>query len=225
MSLSPPVYHPSNTAGFSAATGRVARNPRASQTQTSTPRNMRDADIRSATRKALGYGHDTFEPENSVDYIAPRRGLTYHGDYNRTNNDAATRRYTDNRYHEPVGNSHEEPIPQRYIAEFNRRWHEDTEEHDADQYMADMTPKAPWRKHVSPTDGYGVLPPPQGVKASPRPSSSSSSKLSHGNRSRASSSLHVPSEVSSRFSDDSDDSEAPKPRRRLLKFRKGDRRS
>jgi hypothetical protein len=39
-------------------------------------------------------------------------------------------------------------IPQKYLDEFNQHWHEDDEENDADQYMADHAREAPWRKHA-----------------------------------------------------------------------------
>lgn len=42
----------------------------------------------------------------------------------------------------------EDPIPQKYLDEFNRRWHEDDEDNDADQYMADIMPNARWRRHL-----------------------------------------------------------------------------
>jgi hypothetical protein len=40
------------------------------------------------------------------------------------------------------------PIPKKYRDEFDRWWHEDMEEHDADQYLADHMKDAPWRQHV-----------------------------------------------------------------------------
>jgi hypothetical protein len=40
------------------------------------------------------------------------------------------------------------PIPKKYRDEFDRWWHEDMEEHDADQYLADHMNDAPWRQHV-----------------------------------------------------------------------------
>ena len=40
-----------------------------------------------------------------------------------------------------------ERIPQKYIDEFNQKWHEYDEDNDADQYIADMMANAPWRKH------------------------------------------------------------------------------
>jgi hypothetical protein len=35
----------------------------------------------------------------------------------------------------------------RYIDEFNQMWHEDNEDNDADQYLADMTTNVSWRMH------------------------------------------------------------------------------
>jgi hypothetical protein len=40
------------------------------------------------------------------------------------------------------------PIPKKYRDEFDRWWHEDMEQHDADQYLADHVKDAPWRRHV-----------------------------------------------------------------------------
>jgi hypothetical protein len=39
------------------------------------------------------------------------------------------------------------PIPKKYRDEFDRRWHGDTEDNDADQYLADHVHNAPWREH------------------------------------------------------------------------------
>jgi hypothetical protein len=62
----------------------------------------------------------------------------------------------------------EKPIPQRYINEFDQMWHEDDEDNDADQYLADLTANASWRKHqplrpmYRPTDmSYGAFPGPR----------------------------------------------------------------
>jgi hypothetical protein len=40
-----------------------------------------------------------------------------------------------------------EPIPQKYVDEFNQIWHEYNEDNDAEQYMSDMMENAPWRMH------------------------------------------------------------------------------
>jgi hypothetical protein len=41
-----------------------------------------------------------------------------------------------------------DPIPQRYIDEFNRKWRDDDWIYDSHQYAADMTYNAPWRAHA-----------------------------------------------------------------------------
>ena len=42
----------------------------------------------------------------------------------------------------------EEPIPQKYIDDINKTWHEDEEDNDATQYLADVMDDAPWRTHA-----------------------------------------------------------------------------
>jgi hypothetical protein len=39
------------------------------------------------------------------------------------------------------------PIPREVCEEFNKKWHEDDEDTDADQYLADIRKDAPWRNH------------------------------------------------------------------------------
>jgi hypothetical protein len=41
-----------------------------------------------------------------------------------------------------------DPIPQRYIDEFNKKWRDDDLKYDAHQYAADMTHNTPWRAHA-----------------------------------------------------------------------------
>ncbi|KAF2446853.1 hypothetical protein P171DRAFT_442079 [Karstenula rhodostoma CBS 690.94] len=51
----------------------------------------------------------------------------------------------------------EDPIPDKYVHEFNRLWYEDDEDNDADQLLADLTPNAhaPWRNHLPLRPMYG----------------------------------------------------------------------
>jgi hypothetical protein len=51
-----------------------------------------------------------------------------------------------------------DPIPQKYLDEFNQKWHEDDEDNNADQYLADCSREAAWRKHVLPEHRAGVEP-------------------------------------------------------------------
>lgn len=39
-------------------------------------------------------------------------------------------------------------VPQKYIDEFNQKWHEDDEDNDADQFLADYAKEAIWRDHA-----------------------------------------------------------------------------
>ncbi|KAF1917141.1 hypothetical protein BDU57DRAFT_548696 [Ampelomyces quisqualis] len=88
---------------------------------------VRVSETRKATRAALGASFD-FDDDS---YKRSRR--------------------RDDDYARPRGWKEDAPcseaIPQRYIDDFNKRWHEDDEENDADRYLADHTPEARWRKH------------------------------------------------------------------------------
>jgi hypothetical protein len=107
-------------------------------------RRQRDADIVSSTQQALGPGHDTADLIYSVEFIDLDRGLAD------PNNDPD---YYDIRQWN-YSDEGKKPIPKKYIDEFNQKWHEYDEDHDADQYMADIMPNAPWRNHVLPEHHY-----------------------------------------------------------------------
>jgi hypothetical protein len=62
-------------------------------------------------------------------------------------------------------------IPQKYLDEFNRLWHEDDEDNDADQYLADHSHGAPWRKHV-PLEHYKLAAEPIRNKSRTKPAPS-----------------------------------------------------
>jgi hypothetical protein len=85
------------------------------------------SEVRSATRAALGSSFD-FDDDS----------------YGRS------RRHMD-KYQRSYGWTGEEPcggaIPKKYLDEYNQRWHEDDEDNDADQYLADYASRAPWRNH------------------------------------------------------------------------------
>jgi hypothetical protein len=67
-----------------------------------------------------------------------------------------------------VASKGEAPIPQRYIDEFNKRWHEDDLQYERQhQYKADYTPKAAWRSHAGMYVDTKPLPPPR-REATPR---------------------------------------------------------
>jgi hypothetical protein len=86
------------------------------------------SEVRSATRAALGptfiFDDDSYE----------RSSHRYKSENQRSSG------WTDDA---PSGGA----IPKKYLDEFNQRWHEDDEDNDADQYLADYAPKAAWRKH------------------------------------------------------------------------------
>jgi hypothetical protein len=101
---------------------------------------FRVSEARSATRAALGGSFD-FHDEGH------KRSLRREAEYQRSRgwiDDNGTRRH---------------PIPKKYLNEFNRKWHEDDEDNDADQYLADHTREAPWRKHVLPENNRVYIDP------------------------------------------------------------------
>jgi hypothetical protein len=91
---------------------------------------LRVSEILSATRAALGPSFD-FD-DHSYERLQVRED-----EYQRS------REWVDD---EP----RDGPIPKKYRDEFDRWWHEDMEDNDPDQYLADNICEAPWRKHVPP---------------------------------------------------------------------------
>jgi hypothetical protein len=87
------------------------------------------SEVQSATRAALGPSFDFTE-------------ATYSSSRARDDSYQRSRGWTD------YSPRRDAPIPKQYRDEFDRWWHEDTEEHDADQYLADHVKEAPWRQHV-----------------------------------------------------------------------------
>lgn len=92
------------------------------------PERYRISEVGSATRAALG-------PSFDFDDGSYERSIRRQREYERS------RGWTDD------GRSSRTPIPRKYIDEFNQKWHEDDEDHDADQYLADYQKNAPWRIH------------------------------------------------------------------------------
>ncbi|KAF2267320.1 hypothetical protein CC78DRAFT_577274 [Lojkania enalia] len=90
---------------------------------TSEGQRLFSSQIRHATRKALGPGFNPEGIDSHEPYYVPNKP-NYYSDYRRLE------------------------IPQRYIDEFNCRWHEDDEDNDADQFIADTVRDALWRKHT-----------------------------------------------------------------------------
>lgn len=90
----------------------------------------RISQIKSATRAALG---PSFNFIDEASYCL----LDHTDEYQRS------RGWTDQ-----INGAAQGVIPQDYIYEFNRYWHEDDEDNDADQYIADYQKEAPWRKHA-----------------------------------------------------------------------------
>lgn len=90
----------------------------------------RVSEVRSATRATLG-GSFEFDDEG---YERSRR--------------------RESEYQRSRGWNDDEPscelIPKKYLDEFNKKWHEDDEDNDANQYLADFAREAPWRKHILP---------------------------------------------------------------------------
>lgn len=85
------------------------------------------SEMRSATRQALGH---SWHPSDGFSDSSSSAG-SYQSTY------GSHWEYKDDG----------KPIPQEYIDQFNRRWHEDDEDNDADQFVADMQRDATWRKH------------------------------------------------------------------------------
>jgi hypothetical protein len=113
-------------------------------------------------------------------------------------------------------------IPKKYRDEFDRWWHEDTEDHDSDQHLADHVSDAPWRKHV-PLERNILDVEPVRARArtttAPAPRRVDSGYCS-GEYERSEKFTRPPLPVS-KFSWDSD--ETPSPRRNLRElFRRGE---
>jgi hypothetical protein len=85
------------------------------------------SEVRSATRAALGPSFD-FDEDS---YGCSRRHM---------DDSQRSRGWTEEA---PSGGT----IPKKYLDEYDQRWHEDDEDNDADQYIADCTLRASWRKH------------------------------------------------------------------------------
>jgi hypothetical protein len=96
----------------------------------SQPERYRISEVGAATRVALGPSFD-FEKDSF------ERSMRRQGEYERS------RGWADD------GRSGVTPIPPKYRNEFNQKWHEDEEDLDADQYLADLRKDAPWRTHYS----------------------------------------------------------------------------
>ncbi|KAF9737908.1 hypothetical protein PMIN01_03191 [Paraphaeosphaeria minitans] len=90
---------------------------------------LRQSEVANATRRALGRSwHPTDHLDDGLEkYAVPRVSSDWH--------EVPQRR---------------DPIPDKYLREFNRLWYEDDEDNDADQLVADLTPNAyaPWRTHL-----------------------------------------------------------------------------
>lgn len=130
----------------------------------------RDDDIIEATRRTLGYGYDTAEQDNLMEHFQADKGKM---PGERGPIDPPARRPSSAnkpprrpRYSKSFPNESSEgedslaDIPQRYLDEADRMWHEWEEDNDADQYMSDIMHKAPWRevhKEESAQD-FGILP-------------------------------------------------------------------
>ncbi|KAH7075425.1 hypothetical protein BKA63DRAFT_594851 [Paraphoma chrysanthemicola] len=85
------------------------------------------SEVRNATRAALGPSFDFTDDTYG-------RSTRHRDNYERS------RGWTDDRP-SPSG-----AIPQRYLNEYNQRWHEDDEDNDADRYLDDHNRNATWRR-------------------------------------------------------------------------------
>ncbi|PVI07280.1 hypothetical protein DM02DRAFT_667002 [Periconia macrospinosa] len=127
----------------------------------------RDSPTAKATRRALGFGR--FEEEGLTNYTQRNVNMGS-GRSPPAINPPSNHRHL---YKEPNHNYYgrqrqprevvfadEFQVPRRYVDEMNRRWHVEDEDLNADQYMADIMPNAPWRMAhmVSPGAGFGILP-------------------------------------------------------------------
>jgi hypothetical protein len=91
---------------------------------------LRISEVRSATRAAL-------TPSFDFDLPSLKTSWNRDGEYSRS------RGWCE----EDTPRARAGPTPQKYQDEFNHLWHEDAEENDADQYLADHVHDAPWRRH------------------------------------------------------------------------------
>lgn len=123
-----------------------------------------DAAILAATRRSLGYGYDTAEQDDFMEHFKADEGKL---PLESAPADTSSRRVSsaDNadrrsRYSTFFLNDSLSDIPQRYFDEADRMWHEWEEDNDADQYMADIMHKAPWREvhREEPASDFGILP-------------------------------------------------------------------
>ncbi|KAF2675966.1 hypothetical protein K458DRAFT_397446 [Lentithecium fluviatile CBS 122367] len=113
-------------ASTSTSTCTTSYGSRFSHYNLSKEQRLRRSEVKSLTRQALG---SSFTPEydyHAGSYVG-REPPAYGGQWD----------YYDGG----------EAIPQKYINEFNRMWHEDDEDNDAERYVADMMPNAPWHQH------------------------------------------------------------------------------
>ncbi|KAF1836821.1 hypothetical protein BDW02DRAFT_492598 [Decorospora gaudefroyi] len=106
------------------APSHTSVRPKTSYQEANLPQDRRAhiSEIKNATRDALGSSFDFTDDS-----------------YDRGQSSSGTRRAT-------TQYSYEEPIPQRYIDEFNKKWHEDDLKYEH-QYRADCTHNAGWRTH------------------------------------------------------------------------------
>ena len=105
--------------------------------QPHTRRNNRDLltpQIASTTRKAL---ERTLEP-NENPFLNDYQESAPDSQQRDAGRDAVMPQYEEE----------QEPIPLKYKKEFLQKWLEYDEDNDADQFLADMTPNAPWRMHA-----------------------------------------------------------------------------
>jgi hypothetical protein len=110
---------------------------------------FRVSEVRSATRSALGSSFN-FDDESY------ERSMRREGEYQQSRGWISE------------DETRHDPIPKKYLDEFNRKWHEDDEDNDADQYLADCASEAKWRRHVLPEESRFVEPLHTGRPASSR---------------------------------------------------------
>ncbi|KAF2256872.1 hypothetical protein BU26DRAFT_558308 [Trematosphaeria pertusa] len=202
----------SSQAGYSPSPPKTPRfnSPQRSYAGLTQEQRLHASEVRHATRKLRGPSFD-FDDESYSS--AGRHRYGGHWDYRDDG----------------------KPIPQKYIDEFNQKWHEDDEDNDADQFIADYQCDATWREHQSvyscsaPRCEYEVADMTRHVEDYKR--SQGQAPRAHRRTVRRAEAEPRP-DLFSKFSwdssDDSEDSEAPKkstPLRRRKSIGEGLRRS
>jgi hypothetical protein len=113
-------------------------------------RRVEISEVANATRRALGSNFDFTDGSYNCSQRTAAVSILH---------SARSRRNADRE-------EKEEPMPQRYIDEFNKRWHEDDLTYERQhQYRADYTHSAEWRSHAGMYVDVKPLPSPRRERA------------------------------------------------------------